>query len=61
MAPIITIENLGVHYPGADNWTLKDVSLEVQPNEFVALVGGSGVGKSTLVRVIAGLLEQTAG
>lgn len=61
MAPVITIEKLGVHYPGADNWTLKDVSLDVQPNEFVALVGGSGVGKSTLVRVIAGLLQQSAG
>ena len=34
---------------------LKDVRLELQPGEFVAVVGRSGCGKSTLLRAIAGL------
>lgn len=61
MAPVITVDQLGIRYPGNSEWTLKSLSLQVEANEFVALVGGSGVGKSTLLRVIAGLLPVMAG
>ncbi|MBI2962385.1 MAG: ABC transporter ATP-binding protein [Deltaproteobacteria bacterium] len=40
---------------------LKDVSLRVERGEFVTVVGGSGVGKTTLVSLIAGLLPPDAG
>lgn len=40
---------------------LKNISLEVDPGEFVVFVGPSGCGKSTLLRVIAGLEDATAG
>lgn len=40
---------------------LADINLEVQANEFVALVGASGCGKSTLLRIVGGLELQTAG
>jgi thiamine transport system ATP-binding protein len=40
---------------------LDDVDLAVRPDESVALLGPSGVGKSTLLRVIAGLVEPDAG
>jgi len=40
---------------------VKSVSLNVQPNEVVALVGGNGAGKSTLLRTIAGLVRPGEG
>ncbi|UWR12153.1 ABC transporter ATP-binding protein [Sulfitobacter mediterraneus] len=40
---------------------LKDVSLDIASGEFICLLGGSGCGKTTLLRIIAGLEEQTSG
>src|SRR5690348_9109066 len=40
---------------------LKDVSLNVQPGEFVSIVGPSGCGKSTILKIIAGIIAQTSG
>jgi multiple sugar transport system ATP-binding protein len=44
-----------------NNAILKDISLEVQPAEFIALVGPSGCGKSTLLRILAGLDHADSG
>ena len=44
-----------------DRDVLRDVSLRVDDHEVVALLGPSGVGKSTLLRVVAGLLVPDAG
>jgi multiple sugar transport system ATP-binding protein len=40
---------------------ISDVTLDVEPGEFMALVGPSGCGKSTLLRIIAGLEEVSGG
>lgn len=40
---------------------LKDINLEIQPGEFVAVVGKSGCGKSTLLRLLSGLDAPTEG
>lgn len=42
-------------------WALKDVSLEVHPGEAVGLVGANGGGKSTLLKMIAGVLIPDEG
>jgi NitT/TauT family transport system ATP-binding protein len=40
---------------------LRDVTLDIGPQEFVALIGPSGCGKSTLLRIMAGLIAPTSG
>jgi len=40
---------------------LRNVDLDVQPNEFVSIIGGSGSGKTTLLRILAGLIPADEG
>ncbi|MDA1312230.1 MAG: ABC transporter ATP-binding protein [Acidobacteria bacterium] len=42
-------------------WAVRDVSLQVEPGEKVALVGGNGAGKSTLLGIVAGIITETSG
>ncbi|WP_278552159.1 ABC transporter ATP-binding protein [Rothia dentocariosa] len=46
---------------GTDTHVLREIDLEAEPGEMVSLVGASGTGKSTLLRIIAGLEEANAG
>jgi multiple sugar transport system ATP-binding protein len=46
---------------GSDVVAINDVTLDIEPGEFMVLVGPSGCGKSTLLRAIAGLEELTSG
>lgn len=45
----------------ADTTVLNEIDLDVHPGELISLVGSSGTGKSTLLRIIAGLEEPSAG
>jgi ABC-type multidrug transport system ATPase subunit len=46
---------------GRTRLILKDVSLSIAPREFIALVGGSGTGKSTLLNALSGYAQASAG
>lgn len=61
--PIIQLEDVHKEYGKGKNTVaaLKDVNLEIQRGEFVAVVGPSGCGKSTLLHVMAGLEHPTQG
>lgn len=58
---VVHLENLGFRYPGSDRWIVENLNLTVETGEFLAIVGESGVGKSTILRIIAGLIEPQAG
>jgi zinc transport system ATP-binding protein len=58
-AALVAIEGVGFAYGPTS--VLEDVSLAVEPGEFVALVGPNGSGKSTLLRLLVGLLRPDAG
>ena len=46
---------------GAEKFITNDVSLSIQPDEFVAIVGGSGAGKTTLLDCLSGMTGFTSG
>ena len=58
-APVLRVSGLCVRYGNA--LRVRDVDLQLYPGETVALVGGSGAGKSTVAKVIAGLVNPAAG
>ena len=59
-APGVQLTDLGFAFPG-EKPVFQGFSLAVRPGEHVALVGGSGTGKTVLMSLLAGLLVPTAG
>ncbi len=56
---MIKIENLGVKF--GYRWIFNKVNLEVKKGELVIIVGKNGVGKTTFLKVLAGIIEPTTG
>ena len=61
--PAIAIRDVRMEYPVSDGVrkVLDGVSYDVAEGHFVAIVGPSGVGKTTLLRLLTGLAQPTGG
>ncbi|GAB3920212.1 ABC transporter ATP-binding protein [Kribbella albertanoniae] len=57
----IRFEKVSFHYPGSDNYVLRDLDLTIHAREALALVGINGAGKSTLVKLLGGAYRPTSG
>ena len=57
----VTVERLTFSYPGADADVLNNLSFNVEAGERIAIIGPNGIGKTTLMRCLAGELKPTAG
>ncbi|MCF6280816.1 MAG: ABC transporter ATP-binding protein [Candidatus Polarisedimenticolaceae bacterium] len=57
--PVLSLSNVSKNFPGKK--VLKSIDLQIAPGELVALVGNNGQGKTTLMKVILGLLIPDSG
>jgi PrtD family type I secretion system ABC transporter len=58
---LLEVENLAVVLPGTDKPILQNISFRVKPGQGLGIIGPTGAGKSTLARVIVGLLAPVRG
>lgn len=55
------VRNVTFHYPGSDREVLSDISFDLPQGKHIALVGASGTGKSTLIRLLLRLWDPSNG
>lgn len=59
--PIIAFKNISKVFEDSNTVVLKDINFELEEGKFYTLLGASGSGKSTILNIIAGLLEASTG
>jgi len=57
----LALVDVAYRYPGAADWAVRGLSLEIRKNASVALVGPTGCGKTTVIDLLMGLLPATEG
>ena len=57
----ISLSEVSYRYPGSEGDALSGVTMDILPGERAAVIGGTGSGKSTLVRLLSGLALPTSG
>lgn len=61
LAPSIELCNVSFRYSDGEPWIVQDMNLKIEAGEHVAIVGASGCGKTTLLKVMLGLLPPNTG
>lgn len=61
LAPSLELRNVSFRYAEGEPWILKDANLRIEAGENVAVTGPSGAGKTTMLKVLLGLLPPTEG
>ena len=56
---MLKLKNINKEY--SKKVVLSDVNIEINANEIIGLVGENGVGKSTIMKIIAGLIKKYSG
>ncbi|MDD4588788.1 MAG: energy-coupling factor transporter ATPase [Heliobacteriaceae bacterium] len=59
--PLFKVENLTYYYPETNHAALSNINLAIREGEFILVAGGSGSGKSSLARALAGLIPDFYG
>ena len=57
----IELNNINFKYPDRNEQTLKNINLRIKKNTSIGIIGKTGCGKSTLIKLIMGLLKPTSG
>ncbi|MBP7190158.1 MAG: ABC transporter ATP-binding protein [Rickettsiaceae bacterium] len=61
ISPVVVTDNLTKIFPGMDKPALDKISIEIFPGRMTGIVGPDGAGKTTLIRHLVALMNQTSG
>ena len=56
--PLIKFDAVTFKYPGSDTEVIKNINLEIEPGEKIAIVGENGAGKTTMVKLFEQVLSN---
>ncbi|MFD1738600.1 ABC transporter ATP-binding protein [Bacillus salitolerans] len=59
--PILSCKNVSFRYEKGDDEIFNDLSISINQNDFLCIVGQNGTGKSTLIKLLVGILKPTSG
>ena len=59
--PLVSLQNMYFKYPRTDNWILENASLDIMTGDKIGVVGDNGSGKSTITKLILGIISPIKG
>jgi len=60
-SPIVSFENVAFYYPGSSSPALENINFSIKRGQTLGIIGGTGSGKSTIVKLLAGMYLPTKG
>ncbi len=57
----LEVEKVFMRHPGSDDWLLQNVTFEINPGDILGIVGPSGIGKTSLIKLLVGLKKPNIG